>query len=1180
MSVKNLELIRLKKIEIFGFKSFADRIELEFNQGITGIVGPNGCGKSNIADAFRWVLGEQSAKSMRGSKMPDVIFAGTTHRKPLNFAEVTITLCNECGLLPIDFAEVAVTRRLHRSGDSDYFINKNPVRMKDVQSLFMDLGKKYSIFEQGKIDQVIHYSPLERRTIFEEAAGISRFLMRKREALRKLEEADNNALRVKDIHREEEKQIALLEEQAEKAKIFKENKTTLEKLEKSYLVSKWDRYFKKKSDHLEKESREKISIEQFKSSLEEEIRLLSLAKSDLETKETIFKNASRDFFKAKNEKEIKSLEKKTNEERFKEIQLKQKSLKKDLEEILEKRKLRQNEFKITQEKQKLIQTEVSKEEQKLKAKRESLTHIDHEISILRDKLQRTQTEALSLMQKENQLESQLKENSVRLENAKEKKQEAESKKNRLQKVSEELRELIDEKKEELKNLIDQIDGKKNHFFELEEKLLSLTQSIKEKMTLIEKISLEESELKARKELLNRLKQEMEGFSLGSKEILKESQKEKSPLYQKVFALYELIKPKKGFEKSLAMVMRPYEETLVVKTDADFDDVIRFAEKKKLKDFSLVSLEKLKSSHERSSNQDFKFLNCVSKSDVATHFLNEIHIFENKDEALEFMVNQQTEILLKDSYFIDAKKVHFALSESVNNTFLREAEIETIENRLNEIFDVLNQNEKVLKFQEMEKQQFQSERIELDKSIRKEEMKIVEVNFGLQKLQTDLNKYLSEEKLISSEESSLNQVLTDLESKIIHLKEQHQEAKLKASGAHQLRDELQEVLSKKTTVYSEDLKQLQTEESSFQKITDENRKLIHSLNLFEVKDLESETLEKRLKDELESNVEMTHFIQSKGSGFDENLEILDKQLEEINLLCKKSEKEVLIGKQKIQESEKKLIDLQDKVKKLEKEAYQSVISLTESQSFMTTIEAEVQERYQMSIEKLKETVPKSDLTYEQMEKEIRLLKQKLEQSGDINMTSIEQLMKHQARYQFLNEQLGDLDQSKQELVQIISELDQESRKLFKETYDQIRENFQKNFKILFNGGEADLIFVESGDILEAGIDISAKPPGKQMRSISLLSGGEKCMTAMALLFAIFEVKPSPFCILDEIDAPLDDSNVERFVNVLKQFTDRCQFIIITHNKRTMSIADLLFGVSMEEKGVSKLLSIEFSKREKI
>lgn len=1143
--------VRLKKIEIFGFKSFADKIELEFDVGITAVVGPNGCGKSNIADAFRWVLGEQSAKSMRGATMPDVIFAGTTSRKPLNFAEVTITLCNECGLLPIEFSEVALTRRLHKDGSSDYFINRNPVRMKDLNSLLLDSGmgkNAFAIFEQGKIDQVIQFSPLERRYIFEEAAGILRFLQRKKEALRKLEESDQNLLRVKDIHEEQEKQIVILQAQAEKARIFSELKLQLESLEKAVYLRKWQKSEKKFQELQEKSQELEKGNKQLQLQLEGELKQLHEAKVASAQSEQLLKTKNEEFFKAKSDKELKTLEKKTTHERLKEVLKSQKNLKEELEKAKEKQALNRVELKNAHTRKEQLDVRVLQEEEKLKKRRDALNLLEINIGKLRENQQREQAISLQLMQAENRLESEERQNSVRLENYKERQSQFVSRKERLISLMDESSSLAKEKTALLHGISDSIDKKKASLLLLEEQLADVALEIKETHKKEEQLLQEQNEVKARQKALNSLKKEMEGFSSGSKRLLQESAKEKGPLFQKLQPLYELIQPK---EK--AMALKAYAETLVVKSLNDFHQVIAFAKSENLKSFSLVCQELI------SQNVDLN-----------THFLNHVVVVKELEDAFKGANEAIT-----DGFYIDLRQVVFCAKENENNSFLREAELEALQKKLIDLQLLIQEWQTKLQTVESKKNQLQTELRELDKTIRKEEMTLVETNFLLQRVKGDCERYNSEKTQIGIEEMALLESIKKLEEEVSLCKQNHIEAKLKASEKQKLELKLTEEVQKQAESYALASKDFQVVESAFQRLVDESRKTAHAVNVFEIKDLESDDAEKRFLRELESMNEMHAQILSKTANFELSLENCEKALRESAYHCEKMEEEVFFKRQTIATLEKSEEILQSKLKERQSEQQRAHISLAEVQTSLKYIESEVVDRYQMSIEEVKDLKCEIDHSLD-LDKEIRLLKKQMEEAGDINMTAIEELKTRQTKTLALTEQLEDLRKSSKELLEIITDLSETSRKIFKETFEVIRENFRKNFQILFNGGEADLEFTESNDLLQAGIEITAKPPGKAMRTMSLLSGGEKCLTAMALLFAIFEVKPAPFCILDEIDAPLDDSNVERFVNVVKQFIDRCQFIIITHNKRTMAIADKLFGVTMEEEGVSKLLSIQFSK----
>lgn len=1173
--------MRLKKIEILGFKSFADRTVLEFSDGITGIVGPNGCGKSNIADAFRWVLGEQSAKSMRGTKMPDVIFAGTAHRPALNFAEVTITLSDIGDALPIAFEEVAVTRRLHRSGESEYFINRNSVRLKDVQDLFLDSGigkNAFSIFEQGKIDQIIQYSPLERRYIFEEAAGILRFLQRKREALRKLEQVDANSTRVKDIHQEVEKQIIVLEQQAAKARLYKENKGQMELLERNLLVAKWDNQQKRINDLAHKEMLQQEKHSQASEQLAQtNTHLLELKQFQNES-ETALRSKSEVVFKVRSDKEIQTRERQSQQERLKENKVKEQRWDQELKVVSEKRMERQNERFGLQKKQKMIEKEMLEVEAICQKQRSHTQAIEDAVMQLRSQQQGSQQERLKLLQSENQLDSELKQLSIRQETLNERQETLCVRKEALKKQLHSLAIQNKDKKLEMSSAAAAIDDQKKAFHAIEEHYQSVASSIGKEKSSISAISDEISEGKARQKALLRLREDNEGFSAGSKKLLQESSSSKSPLYKMVKGLYELVVPQAGAESPLAAALRPYAHTLVVDTRLHFDAVIDYAKQHQIKDFSLLCLEGLPAPGPavKPVKGTHALLKSIQEHPLATHFLQHVFLADTFDKAVSLLEKHPgAATWIQDGFFLDSQHVLFCTAVSESNVFLREAELKSLSKKLETLETRRHAHDMALKDQQKILDELQSKKVELDKCIRRDEMKLIEINFDLQRCHSDLEKAQVEDKQVIEDLKNIHITIDSITVKISDLTTRHVLAKATGLEMQQRCLTINSDLEQQTSIMKKERTLLQEKETTLRNTHDENKKLLHALHILEVKDLESQHQEHRLKEEILFSAEFQTQMIQKGDAADKNLNEINLLLHEATAVQESLEKDVTKQKHAIKAVEQQLQVMSKQLTQIEEELYRIRLQKTQVHTVCHNLSTEYQERYNSTIETANSTGIEP---LEQIEKQIRALRQEIENAGDINMTSIEEFDKHQTRYEFLNHQLDDLNVSKHDLVQVITQLDNESRHIFKETFNIICENFKKNFKILFNGGEADLQFTESSDVLDAGIEIIAKPPGKQMRSISLLSGGEKCMTAMALLFAIFEFKPAPFCILDEIDAPLDDSNVARFAAVVKQFIDRCQFVIITHNKRTMAIADVLCGVSMEEKGISKLISIEFTKQQ--
>lgn len=1180
--------MRLKKIEILGFKSFADKTILEFSPGITAIVGPNGCGKSNIADAFRWVFGEQSAKSMRGGKMNDVIFAGTTTRAPLNFAEVTVTFADIAGKLPVDYDEVSVTRRLHRSGESSYFINRHLVRLKDVQDLFLDSGMgkdAFSIFEQGKIDQVINFSPLERRYIFEEAAGILRFLQRKREALRKMEQTELNTSRIKDIHQEVEKQIVVLEKQAEKARLYKENKANLEKIEKVVFVAKWDNLQKRSNDLRKKEQAQKDLAQ---NSLEELAGLhvkLQDAKNNLISSEKILRAKSEQLFKIRSDKEIQLRENLSHQERLKENAIKEKRWQLDLETLAENEQRRISEHSTKQRQQLKLEQALLGQEGLLSAQKEQAQTLENSVVRLREQQQSSQQQMLKILQTENSLESELKQNHVRQENQQERQELLLERQEKLLGQLKDLTKNVYDKKEQMQVAGAAVDAQKERFNHLEKSLEEQRQEEKIAQKALQEVQNELSEGKARQKALFRLRQEMEGFSTGSKRLLQESANAKSPLWNKLKGLYELLTPQAGFEGALAATMRPYAQTLVVGSESDFKEVVAFANQHKLKEFSLLCQTSLPDNFPKEPQKTLtSLLAQVSANGLAQHFLQDVYLAENVAEAAAFKENNLATSVwaAQEGAYFDRQGVLFYFSQGENNVFMREAELNSLEKKIALLETRHQKLDSSLKILVQTCAEMESVKNELDKSIRRDEMKLVEVNFGLQRLNADLEKIGNEAKQATAELQALKQTLESLALILTDLQQKHQLAKSQGGQIQLHCNAINAELEKQVSALKLHKQDWQEKESAHRQVAEENRKLLHALHVLEVQSSESERQKQRIEEELQLSREYQDQIKSKGFQTTEALTAMEAVLTTATAACIEQEQEVVHLRNAIESIDKESMLGRSRVKQIEDELHRMSIQAAQIDSAGKSLEVELQDRYRLTVEEARDITwanDAQDKSIDLWEKQIRALRQNLEEAGDINMTSIEEYDKHKVRYEFLNQQIGDLDVSKGELLQIITQLDGESRKIFKETFEAIRANFRKNFAILFQGGEADLQFTETADVLEAGIEIIAKPPGKQMRSINLLSGGEKCLTAMALLFAIFEVKPAPFCILDEIDAPLDDSNVERFVNVVKQFIDKCQFIVITHNKRTMAIADILFGVSMEERGISKLLAMSFSRQER-
>ena len=1174
--------MRLKKLSIQGFKSFADRTVLQFDAGITCLVGPNGCGKSNIADAFRWVLGEQSAKSMRGTKMPDVIFAGTNQRKPLNFAEVSLTLSDIQGALPLEYEEVTLTRRLHRSGDSEYLLNGNPVRLKDLQNLFLDSGigrNAFSIFEQGKLDQVINYSPFERRYIFEEAAGILRFLQRKRESLKRLEQAELNLSRLLDIYGEVEKQIKVLESQANQARIFKEQKAHLEQLEKTCYLIRWMALEKKCTDLKTKQQEQ---IELIEESQKKGVMLSEQnqkAKLLVQQHESALRSQGEKLLTLRGRLELELQESRSLQQQLKEGQQRGKKLREELEELGLALLTRQKMLVEMKGKWRQLDEDWNEAEGKLRNRQEQVKEREKGVVSLRQEISIKQQDHLKQMQRYSQLQSELKQIEVRLENYEDQQNQIEGRSQELSQNRQQIAQTVQERKQHLQQFSELIDSHKDRLEQYSEDLKRYAHEggilQKEKDELRRKIV----ESKARQKVLLQMREEHEGFSNGSKQLLHEAQNPCSPLFGTLRPFYEYIKPEEEIVEALAVVLRIYAQTLVVETGHDFKRVLAYAQEADLQDYSLLCLEWLRTSFLPSSEGGNLMKNKVSSHPLTEHFLAGVSLASSNEQMLtDWLQGKCQEAWSFQGLFLDCRGVFFKVKPNENQVFIRESELKNLEEELGTDEEHLMSLEQTLQQVQERSSQIQLERSELDRILRRDEMKLVEVNFGLQRALADLEKNGNEQAGCEQEAKLLKQNYEAQKQAFRTLEQQFIQAESGLIKLDQEKEALQLVLHEQEKILWEHQQDQKEKGELYLQLSEDRQRLLHQCNLLEAKEQDHDKRVASIEDELTELEEKQIAVRKKEQETLQSRSLFEAQLQEAALSHAELEKQSLSIRDGLKEAEKQAAVHQTELNTLENGLSQLQLQAEHQQSALEALVSELSERYALSVEEALHLSLPIDIPLDQTERQMKKLRQALQEAGDVNLAAIDELESQQARYIFLKQQIEDMQQSKGELLKVIQQLEGESRRLFRETFEVIRRNFKKNFQILFDGGEADLQFTESQDVLEAGIEITAKPPGKQMRSISLLSGGEKCLTAVALLFAIFEVKPAPFCILDEIDAPLDDPNVERFVNVVKHFVDRCQFLIITHNKRTMAIGDILFGISMEEKGVSKLLSLEFAHHE--
>lgn len=977
-----------KKLEIIGFKSFANKTEILFEPGVTAIVGPNGCGKSNISDSIRWVLGEQSAKSLRGSCMEDVIFNGAADRDPLNFAEVSLTLSNETKFLAVDYDEVTLTRRLYRSGESEYLLNKNLVRLKDIHELLMGTGigtESYSVIEQGKMDAVLNSKPEERRVIFEEAAGITKYKAKKKEAIRKLEQTDQNLLRINDIVQEVKRQISSVERQAKKAEQYKVEFEKMKKLElavagREFLL--FDRDRRTKEEELQKLKAEEVSCHEEVSGIDARCRE---KRQELENAESSLGEANAKEVMAQAAMRQKQDRILLNRERVGELLERKGNIEREMEGI----RTRLEGFCAEYEKLERSLAAALEEE---KTGQGILDSAEAQLRVVEEGHRAASSEESAQRQK---MAEGLRRRS-RLE------QEAAQCRAELSAVGSRIRRIRHEQESLLKEVR-----------EVDEKL---------QPTLFSPLEGGSAEVSSLESKVREWRDRLLGLFRGWLGRLPDRQAGGRPFLDE-------------------------------SDEAEFDkEVRRFADE----------IGRLQGTADHREIEDRHRREARSKLETRLSALaDELSELESEERVQREKEKEQEAAL---GGFVEEERAHEAvLAASRQAVVSRQGERETILVRVAEV------------------RSRQSSFTERRAQAEKDKNWIVETEKGQRALADTLAKEAGESV---TRKQALEAENGTLEGEIVSLSAERDGIVRRLEGLRREREAIHATLS-----------ELEAERREKQTFLDEARERVHG---FEMQSAEIRFAMDRLKERIFNAYQV----------------------------------DLVLGAERGQTQE---------------EAFDSM-DAPQAQDVDTA------------------------------KAEIRKLREKLEKMGPVNLVAIEEHQEMTERYNFLTRQEQDLLKAKEDLHKAIQRINRTTRELFIETFAKVRQYFSEYFKMLFSGGQAELILLDESDILESGIDVVARPPGKKLQNISLLSGGEKALTAVALVFSLFKVKPSPFCILDEIDAPLDESNVDRFCGVLKEFIASSQFILITHNKRTMNLADAIYGITMAQTGISNVVSVKFEAKD--
>ncbi|HEY4415689.1 MAG TPA: chromosome segregation protein SMC [Verrucomicrobiae bacterium] len=1225
----------LKNLTVFGFKSFADKTALNFQPGVTAIVGPNGCGKSNVSDAIRWVLGEQSAKALRGGEMADVIFNGTDGRKPLGMCEVSLTLGGVGGEsllaagVEVNYDEVTLTRRIYRDGGSEYFLNRTPCRLKDIQQLFMGTGvgrTSYSILAQGHITQILSSKPEDRRMIFEEAAGITKFKSQKKESLRKLEYTEQNLLRVADTIKEVKRQIGSLQRQAGKAKRYKQITTELQHLETQLARHQFDVW---QGEISERQSRvenlrneieagsndvlrfesEITTLRELLSELEHEVAIQQ--QRGLELKSEMDRNESRIHF---------------NEERLHEIESQNARALSEIAQAEERCQVASSELMSVSERLAVAEASLEQHRESLSAKREGLQQIENGLRAGQEQLRQAQATAFAAAQDLSRLRNELtaidlqkQGNIVRLEKLSVEKIQLETERVGLGTRLQEFTASVELEKLSVATTRGSVEQRQNRLRELQSELQQA--SVEQ-----DKFLHQQSDKRSRLTVLEQLEGSHEGFDAGAVAALRQSR-------SVIGSLADRIRVPDQFVTAVENVLGHHLQLILTEQPSSAQEILAELSANKSGRASIAALaiqqyqdEKQlsfvgemapgeKSEAAQSGLQPGQIVHAMSviqaepsvepllrsllgRTFIAADLPTATAQIQNGHAGCDF-VTMGGELLSRHGIYTGGYLNKGGSGKAPSSILGRKNQITELQAELAELQQLVEEASR-------KRGGLLGEQTELQSSLQTAQTELREQEVAIATREGEF-------KALENSNRLLNQKIETVMFEVQSLAEQEAEGlqKREALAVRLSELEARELAGQEqvTTVTAELEDLRQQRDAANTALTESKVALASDEQLASSFRLQSSSLEQRIREltqmAQQRRDECASFISRKEQAETEiqaarlQIERLAHERAQVNaqtaeLVGQKNsqEAEILLREESLRTQRSRLTEIQNSRGSLE-------IELAQKNMSVQNLREKIQQKYHLNLDDIRSeciTITYADegpakietLTPEQMAdsgvatdwasitQQVETFQQRIDEMGPVNLVAIEEYEETEQRHQFLTQQYDDLVNAKTQLLEVINRINTQTRTMFVETFEKIRDNFRAMFLDVFGGGKADLILSDENDVLESGIEIVARPPGKQLQSISLLSGGEQTMVAVSLLFSIYQVKPSPFCVLDELDAPLDESNVLRFVKILQRFLAHSQFVIITHNKRTIGMADILYGVTMQEHGVSKIVSVKFHK----
>lgn len=1182
----------LKKLEVQGFKSFADKTKLEFKPGIILVVGPNGSGKSNITDAIRWVLGEQSIKSLRGDKMEDVIFAGSEQRRSLGMAEVSLTVDNSSGFFPLEYNEITVTRRLYRSGESDYLINRVPCRLRDIHELFMDTGigrEGFSIIGQGKVDEVLSVKPEARRSLLEEAAGIVKYRYKKREAVKKLEETENSLIRLNDIMGELTRQETSLAEQAAKANQYKSKKTELDSLEIGLIVQEsvqCQNRLTKVREHLQQLE---LGLEEVKAhyyqvqSREEECKL------ELQKKDEKLALYQEKIYQGNLSLEKNESEKKLIRERTAHLTVQSEQLSKEQEQLQREKELLQQELVTHRSQESVLLKELAAGQKKLHSYEVLLEEESKKELVERNELEELKNSHFQLLQEGAQVCNEITALKQRIEALQKQKEQFAAREDQIKvEISQVLGKLsLLEKEAEdntmlLLNLEKELVLKDQQYLQKREQLQEQQQ---QNLVLKE----EYNNLRSRYQLLGEMEKEGQGYGHAVREVLQLQAKKQIAGIRGTVA--QIIQVPREYEIAVEVVLGGSLQHIVTENEEVARQAIAWLKQQKQGRVTFLPLDTVKGARKSGLMPVGKgVIGCLSDlihyedryKEIGEYLLGRTWLVENLAIAVE--KGKETgfrwRLVTLDGETVNPGGSLTGGSTKVYSSSIlgRKRNIEDLAKKIKEVETVFLQGQKKEAELEVAVQDARQEWEAVKEKIQGLRLREVEVSSVLERWRADKGRQESE---IEGLQLEINETGNETENLFKNVARLEQGKKVLDQKTMVCLTEIEE-LQKKTEKRqweklqkNEALTQLRIEVATGEAKLAAYRKEenYYLVRVSQLAQLEQEKTEEKGKI-AEKQTELTQAFTAVEEGIAQSLRLLQEgegQLREMHQVKTSVQEQISALAEEI----KKYTCL---LREKEEKRHQLEVQQSKLETAWEATERRLQEQYNLSVEEAQARGKVLENRQKSLEK-ITWLKVEINKLGEVNLGAIEEYSRLKERLDFLQIQVQDMAEAKKRLEVVISEMDQIMVRKFKETYVQVNQAFREVFVQLFGGGRAELVLCEPDYLLETGVEIIVQPPGKKTQNLSLLSGGERALTAIALLMAMLKVRPSPFCVLDEIESNLDEANVQRFADLLSDFAKETQFIVISHRKGTMEAAHVLYGVTMEETGVSRLVSVKLEDVEK-